>query len=110
MVREAEYARSESGLRLIARLQGRYDALVKGGANMPLDELQKYANLAENFMQSAAQSANDSKTQIDEIAKDAGLNPALITREFEAGSAVPGAAGAGGSAFDRYNARRQQGK
>lgn len=46
VVRESEYARSAAGLALDDRVKGAVERLAKGGAGVPLTELEKFANLA----------------------------------------------------------------
>lgn len=46
VVRESEYARSAAGQALLARAQGAVERLFKGGAGVPLPELEKFAVLA----------------------------------------------------------------
>jgi hypothetical protein len=82
VVRESEYARSAAGLSLLSRLQGTWDRIQAGGAGVPVAELQGFVDLAEQFVRNQAQTANLTKEQIDNIAKQYGLDPANITREF----------------------------
>lgn len=87
VVRESEYARSGEGLALLDQIKGRYERLVQGGAGVPLSELQQFAALAGQFMESAVQSAAIAKRRIDATADAFGLDKTLITADF--GDAPP---------------------
>lgn len=50
VVRESEYARSASGQSLFARARGAVDKLTKGGAGVPLAELERFAKLAKDMV------------------------------------------------------------
>ena len=47
VVRESEYMRSAAGLNLLSRIQGAAEQLTKGGAGVPLADLERFAKLAE---------------------------------------------------------------
>jgi hypothetical protein len=83
VVRESEYARSASGLSLISRMEGAWDKITKGGAGVPVHDLEQFVTLAEQFVRNQAQAAEMTKQQIESIAKESGLNPANITRELD---------------------------
>lgn len=51
VVRESEYMRSAAGLALIDRARGFAERLAIGGAGVPIGELEKYAQLAEEMAQ-----------------------------------------------------------
>lgn len=82
VVRESEYARSAAGQSLLARIEGKFDQLKSGGAGIPVAELDAFVKLAEQFAAKQAASAREVKNQIDAIAGEYGLNPALITRDL----------------------------
>lgn len=82
VVRESEYARSASGLSLMSRMEGSIDKIVQGGAGVPVQELEQFVTLAEQFVRNQAQAAEATRQQIDSIAKETGLNPANITRDL----------------------------
>jgi hypothetical protein len=82
VVRESEYARSGSGQALISRIEGAMQRLAKGGAGVPIDELQKFVSLGEQFAKAQAKFAQQSKTEIDAFARKSGLDPAFITRDY----------------------------
>jgi hypothetical protein len=88
VVRESEYARSGAGQSLLNRLQGQWDNIVKGGAKVPAAELQKFVNLAQEFVRNQAEAAKQTREQIDAIATEYGLKPENITRELGAPSGV----------------------
>ena len=50
VVRESEYARSAQGQAVLAQIEGKIEQLRKGGAGVPLSELEKYATLAAEFV------------------------------------------------------------
>jgi hypothetical protein len=50
VVRESEYARSAAGQALLARMEGIQDRLMRGGAGVPLPELEKFAQLAKEMV------------------------------------------------------------
>lgn len=83
VVRESEYARSASGLSLLARLEGLWMRIGKGGAGVSIPDLQQFVDLAGQFTANQKRFANESKQQIDSIAREYGLKPELITREIE---------------------------
>ena len=83
VVRESEYARSASGLSLLNRLEGKWQTIVKGGAGVPVAELETFVKLAEQFSRNQAKYAKETKQQIESIASDFGLDPSHMTREFE---------------------------
>lgn len=83
VVRESEYARSGSGLPLMSAIEGQWMKIKEGGAKVPVADLEKFVELARKFAKNQAAFANQTKEQIDELAKEYGLNPALITRDFD---------------------------
>lgn len=82
VVRESEYARSASGLSLISRMEGAWDKIKSGGAGVPVHDLEQFVVLAEQFVRNQAQAAEMTRSQINAIAKESGLNPDNITREL----------------------------
>ena len=94
VVRESEYARSSSGLSLLAQIQGKYDSIVKGGAGVPVKELEDFVNLAKTFSDNQARAANATTEQIESIITDYGLNRKSIIIDLDEG--VGGAGGGGG--------------
>lgn len=82
VVRESEYARSASGLSLLSRIDGKWQTIEKGGAGVPVKDLEEFVALGEQFMRNQAKAANETKTQIDSIAKQYKLDPSQITRDI----------------------------
>jgi hypothetical protein len=97
VVRESEYARSASGLSLLQNLEGRMMRITQGGAGVTPAQLAEFVQLAEQFANNQARFANETKGQIDAMASKFGLDPALITREFDAGQGAPAAPAATGA-------------
>lgn len=58
VVRESEYARSAAGQALAARIQGAFERIRVGGAGVPVSELEKFAALADQFVQNATADSN----------------------------------------------------
>lgn len=83
VVRESEYARSASGLSLISRMEGAWDKIKSGGAGVPVEDLEQFVTLAEQFVRNQAQAAETTRTQIDSIAKEFHLKPENITRDLD---------------------------
>jgi hypothetical protein len=83
VVRESEYARSSAGQALLSRIQGAAEQLQKGGASVPVPELEKFVQLATTFAANQARAAAESKTQIEAIAREYGIDPALVTRDVD---------------------------
>lgn len=86
VVRESEYARSASGQALLARIQGAYDRLAKGGAGVPLAELQKFADLAEQMATGAGAHRKAVKARIARNADYFGIPQNLIFEDYEFGT------------------------
>jgi len=80
VVRESEYARSSSGLSLLNRLEGQLQTIQKGGAGVPVAELETFVSLAEQFARNQAKYATETRAQINALAERYALDPALITR------------------------------
>jgi len=84
VVRESEYMRSAAGLALLDRVRGWYEQLHAGGAGVPLEQLQKYAKLAEE----AAQAQNDGylasvKNRITKTAQRYQIPEELLGLDFD---------------------------
>lgn len=96
VVRESEYARSASGQALLSRIEGAAQQLARGGAGVPVAELERFVRLAETFAQNQAQAAAETKAQIEAIANDFGIDPARVVRDLgPAGSGASQAPGSG---------------
>ena len=50
VVRESEYARSAEGQSLRHQIAGKYEQLIQGGAGVPIDELEGFVDLAQQWM------------------------------------------------------------
>lgn len=87
VVRESEYARSASGLSLQNRLEGQWMKIQEGGAGVDPNELQKFVDLAGEWVKNQERTANLTKQQIDSIAREYKLDPDNITRDMGDGSA-----------------------
>lgn len=68
VVRESEYARSAAGQALMARIQGAAEQLQKGGAGVPVAELEKFASLAREFTSKSQASIQATKERIGKTA------------------------------------------
>lgn len=88
VVRESEYARSGAGLSLLNRLDGLAMKWQQGGAGVPVLELETFVRLAEQFVRNQARAAAVTKTQIDSIAQQYGMDPSQITRDIAAEAGV----------------------
>ena len=82
VVRESEYARSAAGQAALAQIQGAYERVQQGGAGVPVQELEKFAQMANQILQARAQEAAASRDQINAIAQEYGINPELVTRDI----------------------------
>lgn len=83
VVRESEYARSGSGLSLLTQMEGMAQKIAQGGAGVPVAELEKFASLADKFVQNQTRYATQTRKQLDSIADAYGLRKDLITNEIE---------------------------
>jgi hypothetical protein len=84
VVRESEYARSSAGQSYLSRMQGTLDRIQRGGAGVPVSELEDFVKTAEQFAVKQREYANVAKDQIEGIARRYGLEPSDITRDLEA--------------------------
>jgi len=50
VVRESEYARSAEGQSLRHQIAGKYEQLIQGGAGVPIEELEGFVDLAQQWM------------------------------------------------------------
>lgn len=89
VVRESEYARSSSGQALLSRIQGAVEQLRVGGASIPVGELERFVSLANTFAENQARAAMESKEQIEAVATEYGIDPALVTRDIQAPGGAP---------------------
>jgi len=79
VVREAEYARSGEGLALRKRLEGMVEKYTKGGAGVPLDELENFVKLSNQFLNVAKRSAQKKATLYESFATEQGLDADFVT-------------------------------
>jgi hypothetical protein len=79
VVRESEYARSGEGQSLVNRISGAIDRLQKGGAGVPLAELEKYGQLAHEMAENSTKHLGQVKKQIEDTGKRYGIPPELLT-------------------------------
>jgi hypothetical protein len=84
VVRESEYARSASGQSLLSRIEGAAQKLAQGGAGVPVQELEAFVKMAEQFARNQATAAKETQAQINAIAQEYDIDPAHITREYGA--------------------------
>lgn len=103
VVRESEYARSSAGQALLARIEGAAQRISQGGAGVPLAELEKFANLAREFVAaSSGDYLNAQKARIGRTAAHYKIPPDLIFEDMDYGpAAAPQAAPATGGAETR---------
>ena len=78
VVRESEYARSASGQSLMNQMEGYFERLAKGGAGVPVEELAKFAQVAQTFVDNAVAGEGELRQQYVDIANEFGLNPNLV--------------------------------
>jgi len=89
VVRESEYARSASGLSLLASIQGMYDKYTKGGAGVPVAELEKFVALARQFAKNQRDSTTQTVESINSIVEEYGINPVSVFGKREAMTPPP---------------------
>jgi hypothetical protein len=78
----SEYARSPQGVALVDRLMESINRIRAGGSGVPVEQLAEFVALAEQFAQNQVATANDVSTEIEAIAKEYGVDPKLVSREF----------------------------
>jgi hypothetical protein len=78
VVRESEYARSADGLPLVARIQGMYERLTKGGAAVPKEELAAMAETARQFYTGMENFNSGERQRIEDRAAQNGIDPGYI--------------------------------
>jgi hypothetical protein len=96
VVRESEYARSAAGQALLARIQGAAEQLQKGGAGVPVGELEKFARLAREMASGQTGYLKAVKERIGKTADRYQIPRELVTEEFDFGVEAQPSAGAGG--------------
>ena len=78
VVRESEYARSAAGQALLSRIEGAFEKVKRGGAGVPLSELEVFANLANDFVKKASTGLAGERSRIERNAISAEIDPMLI--------------------------------
>ena len=91
VVRESEYMRSAAGQSLLNRIEGAFDKLTKGGAGVPLSELEKYAKLAREAAAAQSSGLGALRDRIGKTADRYNIPRELVMDELSGG----GNAGAG---------------
>lgn len=89
VVRESEYARSASGLSLLTSIQGMYDKYTKGGAGVPIAELENFVALAQQFAKNQRDSTAQTVESITSIVEEYGINPVSVFGKREAMTPPP---------------------
>jgi hypothetical protein len=88
VVRESEYARSAQGQSLMAQIEGKIEQLSKGGAGVPLSELEKYAALGHKMVEaSSTDYISDVRKRIERTASYYNIPTELV---FEGRVGEPG--------------------
>lgn len=83
VVRESEYMRSAAGQALIDRISGYAELLAKGGAGVPLGQLEKFAELAREAARAQVQNLPSQKKRIGAIAQRYGIPEELIFEDYD---------------------------
>ncbi len=78
VVRESEYARSASGQSVMNQMEGFLERLARGGAGVPVPELERFAALADKFVQNAGSGLEGRRARLSRTANYYGLEPSLI--------------------------------
>jgi hypothetical protein len=84
VTRESEYARTPEGQALIARIQGKAEALVKGGPGLRPDDLNEFVTLARTFRGRAMRGIEAEKNRIKSYADKYDLPMDLIVADYDA--------------------------
>ena len=79
VVRESEYARSETGQSALETMKGYADKLARGGAGVTEAELKSYVRFGKEVVQKAmASTVGPERKRIERLVKFSGVDPALI--------------------------------
>jgi hypothetical protein len=78
VVRESEYARSMYGQPLVAALRGQWERATQGGAGVDKVELQKYVDLARQFVQEQEAFLSLKRKDFSDWAQDYGIDPQRV--------------------------------
>jgi hypothetical protein len=99
VVRESEYMRSAAGQALVTRIKGAVERLTKGGAGVPVDELEKFADLARQAALAQASGYSGAvKERIGKTADRFKIPRELVFEDFDFQGAMGGKAPAAASA------------
>lgn len=91
VVRESEYARSAAGQSLLSRIQGAAEKLAKGGAGVPVTELEKFAKLATEMTKGQMGHMRAAKERIGKIADRYNIPQELVIENYDYGATLGGA-------------------
>lgn len=83
VVRESEYDRTAAGQALIARLQGKYDNIISGGAGVTEATLKEAADIAKKYLDGARASISTQNKRARDMANEFGLNPDFVTGTYQ---------------------------
>lgn len=104
VVRESEYMRSAAGQSLDNRVRGYMEQLAKGGAGVPLSELEKFARLAKEAAKAQATGYIDSiKARIGRSADHFNIPRDLVFEDFNLESGAPTGEGTAAPPSGRFN-------
>lgn len=78
VVRESEYARSAAGQSVLSRLEGFAQRLAQGGAGVPVEQLEKFKTMADDFIKAADSGLSGRRARLERQAQHFKLDPALI--------------------------------
>lgn len=79
VVRESEYARSASGQSAVSRAEGIIDRLSKGGAGVPVSELEKFAELAKRMAKAGSSDYLEAeRKRLGRLAQNFNIDPDLV--------------------------------
>lgn len=82
VVRESEYARSAAGQALLARIEGAVEQIQKGGAGVPVRELEKFAKLAREMTSNSTDYLKGVRERIGKTADRYGIPRELVLEEM----------------------------
>lgn len=96
VVRESEYARSAAGQALMSRIQGFSERLQMGGAGVPLAELEKFAQLANEMVHASTSDYTRAvQNRIGRTADHYKIDRNLVFDGHDFGTTVPNDGGSG---------------
>lgn len=109
VVRESEYNRSSAGLALMDRVSGAVERLLKGGAGVPLGELEKFANLAREAARAQSTGYLDSqKNRIGQVADRYGIPKTLVFEDFDFPGSMAAPTGASPKKIGRFTVEEER--